>query len=137
MNRVFQDDVTLETGNCLQACIASLLNLDLKQVPSFKVLNPNKPVIPMLDFMSLRGYSVVQVRNLHDATKDTLCLAAVPSERYKVRGSEGWHVVVGRIDRRGRVVLLHDPNPDSTLKKGKKLDWIRLYFIFSGSRRIN
>lgn len=135
MKKVYQTDTSVELGNCVQACIASIMHLSLRQVPKFKSLNPDHPVYPMLEYLTSRGYSIVQVRpgGLYDVTTKTLCLAAVESKTHKGR----YHMIVGQTDEMGQVRVLHDPNKENGRKTGKVLTWIRLYFIFSGSQVIH
>lgn len=133
MKRVYQDDTTKELGNCLQACIASRLNLTLVQVPPFKAMNEANPMAPCREWLEERGYQIIEVNELFTGTMNTLCLAAVGGKA-KHGGHIGTpHVVVARIDRMGKVRLVHDPNKKSVRKIDKKIKWVRLYFIFQGS----
>lgn len=136
MKKVYQTDTTRETGNCLQACVASLLNMDMQTVPDFKYQNPHAPIFPMQKWLEGRGYSVVQTHKLYDGTKDTLCIVAVASKSSVYDG--GTHAVVGRIDKTGHIRLLHDPNPKNKQEgRGKRIkSYLMLYFIFMGSKRV-
>lgn len=84
----------------------------------------------MIEWLNEQGYSVVQVTEMRDATMNTICLAAVPS----VFNPGGYHMVVGRVNKNGKVCMLHDPNKKNKSKVGKKLKWVCLYFVFSGGR---
>ena len=129
MIQIYQTDFTNATGNCLAACVASLMNRELDSVPNFKAINQRDPVSVMTEWVRLRSYNVVAVRSLWDCTHGTLCIASIPSERHKGK----YHAVVARISRSGKPRLYHDPNPDSKLKKGRVLrNWNALYFLFLG-----
>ena len=59
MKQVWQD-ITGENGNCMQAAIASLLELELNEVPNFKAAG-KRALRNMIDFMRERGYSFVSL----------------------------------------------------------------------------
>lgn len=132
MIKIYQTDFTNDTGNCLSACVASLLDRSLEAVPNFKAINQKNPISVMIEWVRGYSYNVVSVQRLWDCTKGTLCIACVRSERYE-GGKYYAHAVIARIGRDGRPRLLHDPNPDSKRKVGKVLDeWNALYFIYQG-----
>lgn len=56
MHRITQTDTSPGTGNCLQAAVASLLDLDLDDVPHF-ILDPAWE-ISFMDFMEANGQPV-------------------------------------------------------------------------------
>lgn len=132
MKRIYQTDVTRDTGNCLQACVASMLRFStFDTVPHFKEMNKEQPTLAMKRWFVSQGYSVIETGPNADfhGTDNVMCIVAVKSDT-------GLHAVLGRTDGH-HIRLLHDPNPNSVRVRGKKIKkWIRAYFIFQGSRHI-
>lgn len=128
MKPVFQTVLNETKGNCLSAAIASLLELDIRDVPNFDVLNGDfiqrvnewleprglgwlRIIMPRQD----RGPGRVQVGRLpesgeefrhHPLPEGVLCLATGKSTR-----GEWCHSVVGRVTDGYNFELLHDPHP--------------------------
>ncbi len=59
MKPVWQN-ITGQNGNCMQAAIASLLEIELDAVPNFKVAG-KRALRDMIEFMKLNGYSFVRL----------------------------------------------------------------------------
>ncbi len=106
MKPVFQDKFyraeTGEDGNCFQAAVASLLGLELEQVPNFM---DDKPRFEerYIRFVAERGFSII-------------CL-----DFETARNLDAYYLALGRSDRAvGHVVvyrkgqLAHDPHPANT-----------------------
>lgn len=133
MKRVYQTDTSKERGNCVQACIASIFNLTLTQVPNFTNLNPKNNISEMIKWVVGEGYSIIILKDLYDGTSGTMCLATIRSKRHPT----AHHMVVGRLNFDGDVVLLHDPDTSGKNKIGQEIEWVKLYFIFRGSRYLH
>ena len=94
-----------EHGTCFRTCLASLLNLEEKQVPDFKEANLDPGVDKFLRQYGLR-YEEVPI-NLDDPTPLGLHLALGTSPR------GGQHAVVAENGK-----LLHDPHPQDGTGRG-------------------
>lgn len=93
---IFHDDPAGRPGNCLQAAVASLLELPLQDVPHFVALGPDW-LDCMVRFCQARGFA------LHTIPSDQYCAYGMAwglSER-GVRHAVCW--VDGR--------MAHDPHP--------------------------
>jgi hypothetical protein len=124
---VNQTKFTFEEGNCGEACVASILEIELSEVPKFN--DPSNPTNAtgycqrVRDFVSKFGYSYIDIRfddgnDPKEFLKDCWVIATGPSPR----AIEDWH--------RHAVVwyngeIVHDPHPDKT-----KLEKIEMYGIF-------
>ncbi len=53
-------NITGQNGNCMQAAIASLLEVELDTVPNFKTAG-KRALRDMIQFMKSRGYSFVRL----------------------------------------------------------------------------
>ena len=122
-----QTDLTFETGNCGEACIASILEIELSDIPSLQ--NPDDPsdghtyCRNLRNFLNQFGLSYIDVEmaNGHHATeffKDCWIIATGTSPR----ATEDWHkhAVVWKNGK-----IIHDPHPS---KKGLKK--IEMYGVF-------
>jgi len=127
MKPIIQTDTSFETGNCGEACLASILEIELSDIPPFH--NPDDPsdghyyCRKLRNFLNQFGLSYIDVemQDGHDPTdffKDCWIIAGGPSPR----GTEEWHrhAVVWR---NGKIV--HDPHPSNN-----GLEKIDLYGIF-------
>ena len=118
LSRVLQTDHTPESGNALQACVASLLRLPLCEVPNF-IAQPEGYWPAMLTHASSRGLSMMKVPlsegRLHFAScPGTLCILRGTSPR----GAHG-HVIVAEVAADGRSLEpVHDPHPDGGFLHG-------------------
>lgn len=128
VKRVYQTVMDEHKGNCLSAAIASVLELDIGEVPNFDVLNGDfidrvntwleprglgwvRIIMPRQD----RGPDRIQVGRLpesgdefvhHKLPEGIICLATGKSPR-----GEWCHSVVGRMVGGYNFELLHDPHP--------------------------
>lgn len=117
MKPVFQDKFyepgvpsNMQRGNCWTAAIASLLELDLHEVPNFVQIDVDGGkdwFLHTLSFIGDLGFDLYRVWTGHQAQPE-------PDEFYMVtgvspRGNGLYHVV---IFQNGEMV--HDPHPDGT-----------------------
>lgn len=115
MNKIYQTIVDKEMGNCMQATVASLFELELDEVPHF-LLDENEGVFGMLKFFMKRGFDPCYINRGNydtdfmkkiarfDGGVNGCFYGVVPSQTY----DEVTHAVV--IDSDLNVV--HDPNPN-------------------------
>ena len=127
MKPVMQTDFTLTTGNCGEACVASILEIELSSIP--KLYNPNDLMDGhtycknLRKFLSGFGLSYIDLdmgkgHNPKEFFKDCWIIAIGPSPRSTKACHK--HAVVWR---NGDVV--HDPCPDN-----RGLEKIEMYGIF-------
>lgn len=115
MHKIHQTIVDKGNGNCLQAAIASLFNLQLEQVPHF-IEYGNEWYPMMAQFYDLKGYEI-GILGMHGTciNEARKCLhfdggvngyfaASVPSQVYK----DVTHAVIIDMD----LNIVHDPNPN-------------------------
>lgn len=131
---VFQTDLSNETGDCLQACVASILNLPLDEVPAFKRINALDPVTVAAVWLEDLEYKVIVTNadSLRYATAtgaDTL-IVSVPSKQHEGK----WHAVVAQIKWNvqyafPQFILIHDPNPETTRIVGNYLSEVKLAIL--------
>ena len=127
MKPVTQTDVTFETGNCGEACVASILEIELAEIPMLH--NPDNGQDAhtycknLRDFLADFGLSYIDVSMAEgydpkDFFKDCWVIATGPSPR----GTEEWHkhAVVWKNGK-----IIHDPHPS-----GDGLKEIDMYGIF-------
>ena len=127
MKPIMQTDLTFETGNCGEACVASILEIELSDIPSLH--NPDDPsdgnfyCKNLRNFLDKFGLSYIDLRVLdeHDPAdflKDCWIIATGPSPR----GTKDWHrhAVVWRNGK-----IIHDPHPNN-----EGLKEIEMYGIF-------
>lgn len=137
MKKVDQTKFEKGEGNCMQAAIASLLELDLKDVPNFIKYHGKKNTSPedeMWKFMNKHGYdmndidikigdkpvSALDVTEI-DGGVNGFFYAVVPSQTHPKTN----HAVI--IDKELNIV--HDPNPSRLALKLKSDDIIHFYTV--------
>ncbi len=105
MNKVFQ---SLGKGNCLQACVASVLERPLDSVPDFDVPGWFKF---LCDWCGDQGIGVVYMNESHPISMKNI----TPILIYEIAESTDRHAVVGKIvwdsETLWRTEVVHDPNP--------------------------
>jgi len=133
MKKIFQTIVDKNHGNCMQAVVASLFDLELNQVPNF--IESDSWFIDMMNFFKKQGYSDICpiYKNRHD---DKLFLkkvakfdkgvngyfyASVPSQTYE----DITHAVV--VDE--NLNIIHDPNPNQMALKLNPEDIISIIVV--------
>ena len=116
MKKVFQTIVDKDHGNCMQAVIASLLELTLDKVPNF--IEEAHAHVTLYQFMRERGYEVCTImsKKRSDATEflrkiakfdggiNGYLYASIPSQTFE----NTTHAVVVDLD----LNIVHDPNPN-------------------------
>ena len=119
-----------ELGNCLPACIATLLSIPLAQVPHFHAIHPRDPVAAeksVDDFLRAREMRRVRI-GWNDAVPSIaagLC-GIVSGKSPRLEGC--LHAVVGRVTRDGWE-MLHDPHPSRVGIVGEPSEF---EFLFHG-----
>ncbi len=110
MTPVHQTNFTASRGNALQACVASIFDTSLADVPNF--IEAPDYAAAINAWLESRGLAFLKVAltsgKLQFAVDHALCILAGPSPR----GSHK-HAVVART-RGMDFELAHDPHPDGT-----------------------
>lgn len=122
MKKVYQTTVDKGKGNCMQAAIASLLELSLDEVPNFIEFDGKEKTsssLELMKFLKEKGYDYCYINRREDHGHGTEFLkkvakfdggisgflyASVPSQTFKGVG----HAVVIDLD----LNVVHDPNPN-------------------------
>ncbi len=124
---IMQTDLTFETGNCGEACIASILELELSDILIFG--NPDNPedgkfyCKSIRNFLNKFGYSYIDIEMSKeydpiDFLKDCWVIATGKSPRATKK--EQRHAVVWKNGE-----IIHDPHPS-----GDGLKEIEMYGVF-------
>ena len=95
---IFINDPQGRVGNCLQACIASICEMELHEVPHFAALPDESWFETMCNWLYERGYAFEDYDTVHDTDKYMLAIGPSP------RGT--FHAVVYKDGQ-----LVHDPHP--------------------------
>lgn len=131
-------------GDCMSACIASILEIDLGRVPQFtRLINDgyyDRDECPYLGFqdhmgkwLNTEGFGALHFRKngrglwrpFMPGMEGQFVIVGGPSERC----ADG-HSVVGKVsDMFGGVDLIHDPHPDGTFLSGQPDELIFLVRI--------
>ena len=106
MNPIYQTIFTVPGGNCLQACLASILNLPLESVPHFANIENDDWWIQCQDWC--RQFGIYPIYIPADGVKDPYFLKGYHLITGETSAGHS-HVVVG-CD--GKVV--HNPIPEGT-----------------------
>jgi len=123
MKPVYQKVIEQGKGDCWRACIASILELDIDEVPNFVGDSDHTKGITAdtlcRDWLKERGLYIVELLLWNDKPWDlsinfwyiggAYCIASVPSQRFK----HGTHAVVGQfvtIKGSTEFKIVHDPN---------------------------
>lgn len=138
---VFQDVFTPGYGNCMAACVASILELPLQDVPNFRAQEEDDPQHRSLtwhlqQFLAPRGmcYVAMDVADVKLIWQclTTYCIFVVPSQR----NPGGLHAVVGfweEISYDSSVYrIVHDPRRDNAPYNPQ--DVIRCGFFINNGR---
>lgn len=126
LSKVHQTDFTPEKGNALQACVASIFNLHLTDVPNF-IADRDGYWQAMLKHASRLGLGLIKVPLRNGAlpfvtSPGTHCILRGTSPR----GSHG-HVIVAKVGFDGlSLAPVHDPHPDGTFLEGAP-EWCAIY----------
>jgi len=114
MKKVYQTIVDKDHGNCMQAVVASLFELELDEVPNFIELGDNW-MITMMKFFEDRGYDICTIYKQRHDTEELKRIAkfdgGINGYFYGVVNSKlfegGTHAVVIDSD----LNIVHDVNP--------------------------
>lgn len=138
MTPVLQDNLEDHRGNCLAACVASVLDIPLEQVPNFRLDADKRDMFDTLvDWLKEEhGKNIVGLRfyrgdgPLEENTVDRIINSAFVngrqhyvilnglSPRRTASGEKKYHSVVARSSGWGFEVV-HDPHPDGTGLEGE------------------
>ena len=121
-SRVRQTDFTPSRGNALQACVASLLNMPLDQVPNFVTLPDYEQGIR--EFLKDTPFSSSKrpISELYMNDDNMLCILRGKSPR----GDFG-HVVIARVVN-ADFEMVHDPHPDDTFLENYVNGWFMTFY---------
>lgn len=127
---MLQDDVSPSSGNALQACVASILEMELATVPNF--IKQTDYLDALNAFLAARGLCFLKVDlaaagALPFKTGPTLCVAAGPSPRGDFK-----HAVVARVEG-VQVVPVHDPHPQGGMLAGPAV-WAGFFVALEPAR---
>jgi hypothetical protein len=100
-----------QRGNCFAACIASILELEVSEVPAFEDLSSN-PFIPAKRWLNERGLNFEHSAAAYPPPGYAVAVGASP------RNPDIQHAVVTLAGK-----IVHDPHPD-----GRGLAEISRYF---------
>lgn len=119
MKPVFQTEIGGGRGNCVSACVASILELSIEGVPNFRLLsdNPEQVWIEMQSWLSKRGLCAIrfpaELDKIWTIPTGTHCILTGNSPNF----DNLLHAVVGYVkDKEWKIV--HDPNPSQLGLKG-------------------
>jgi len=132
VNKTYQTSVDQNKGDCLRACIASILELDINQVPNFVMYNEvdfSRMLFHFLLFFGITFNTIATYKiNKYGCFGDRY-IAIVKSKTFK----ELNHAVI--IDKNFNVI--HDPNPNKnyTGKTITKDEFIGYYLMQNISDR--
>lgn len=94
------------SGDCLRACVASILELPLEEVPHFVEEHQNG-ILAMHDWLFTRGIDCLALKGHYDVSTHVIFTGLSP------RSTHGRHAVVGLAGE-----IVHDPHPDRTGLRG-------------------
>jgi len=115
MKPVFQEIIDPNKGDCFSACLASILECNLADIPKFAQRDGDLSKVN--DWLTERGLAMVSFklplrRNFAFGvmTSKTYAIAGYKSPTFK----NSVHAVVVEIERGGsRITVAHDPNPNT------------------------
>lgn len=111
-----------QQGNCMAACVASLLELSLEDVPDFR---PDTWWLTLVEWLRARGLDAFYVEIPHERAREVQPSAYVSPGTYYIGGgltARGTgHVCVYFADR-----MVHDPLPG-----GRGLDLVDSYLFIA------
>jgi hypothetical protein len=122
---VWQSETELGRGDCLAACVASILELPIEAVPNFRLMPDQWGALQ--DWLGGRGLFAVRVVAEPECVypvPDVDCILVGDSPRNPVL-----HAVVGRASGR-EWAMTHDPHPDGTGIAGRPV-WLTFFGIKS------
>lgn len=129
MRPVYQEITTADEGDCLSACLATLLEIELSEVPKFRRDHGPREMMAAARAWLVENYCLSLVRvDLKRLAFESLGVApgqlCIAGGRSPEPGGL-YHAVTGRIGADG-FELLHDPHPAG---RGIDGDPMALYFL--------
>lgn len=120
MTPVVQTETELGRGNCLAACVASLLNLNISDVPNFRLFDDQWGKLQ--EWLGARGMVAIRFPASTEIVMmpPTHCILTGNSPRNPVL-----HAVIGKWIY-GDLEIVHDPHPDGTGLDGSP-KWITFF----------
>lgn len=109
MIKVYQTTFGEGEGNCLQACIASILELRLDQVPHFAKMYGDNWLSEFAEWLRHLCLSAITIKGFEPKTSTDLLNSSSLEDCYVIVGGEGWSEGVGHsvVYKGGEMV--HDP----------------------------
>ena len=122
-------------GNCLAACVASILELSIEEVPNFREA-PHAETT-MKEWLAERGYSVFRYTVLSpeeltttffDTGRGVYVILGGDGPRKNADGRTKQHAVVGVAAGYG-IKIVHDPHPSRAglIDKGHRFVWLLVH----------
>lgn len=115
-------------GDCMRACLASILDLPREQVPHFAQLDAEGKGHfweMVAEFVRECGYSIVTVRGQYVWSQDDIFhIIGGPSPRFV----GGFHAIVGRNGQ-----PFHDPHPSRAGLAGDPSEWKFDFLVLKGN----
>lgn len=109
MIKVDQTKFVAGEGNCFPACIASILEVPLEEIPEVDESLKWGWMKPFNDYLAEKGLAFIDVclqqHKLYEPPVGVLCILSGPSPRFDCD-----HSVVGRTQKDG-LYMVHDPHP--------------------------
>jgi hypothetical protein len=147
MKPAYQEHIHAGEGDCFSACLASILEIPLSEVPKFRKENPYPNDMMKAARLWLAenfGLSIVTIQMEKELLtgEDLRLIGATPRTPVLAGGQspniEGvQHCVVGEIDEHGmNFVMTHDPNPSGKGILGRPMH-LYLFVPLSVPKRIN
>ncbi len=120
---VYQTKFTTKDGDCMSACLASILECDLSDIPNFTEKRSDEMNMwaAMREWLGIIGYALVIVSTdtfmVIPSGRELFAIAGVPSQKL-----EGDHSVVVKISSKRPmhrlIEIAHDPNPNNKPYRG-------------------
>jgi hypothetical protein len=128
MHPVMQNETEPGRGDCVAACVASVLEIPLAEVPNFRLASaPWTALQEWLAGRNLFAIKVVADRMLFHPMPMTFCILTGRSPRRDIG-----HAVVGQQTECDWHVV-HDPHPDRSGLKGEP-EWVIFFGVLQPER---
>lgn len=115
MKPIYQNKFGLGKGNCLQACVASVLELDLNDVPDFNE-SETKWFNYLVEWAKSKNIGVIYLPV--DLNPSPILAIKNCILTYKIKNHVEEHAVIGEVDLiyseniwKWNIFISHDPNP--------------------------
>lgn len=127
VSKVYQTDFTFSKGNALQACVASIFNKKLEEVPNFIESKPSY-IEGINNWLVENGYKLKFQKILVDEGQELefndLAVSFILVTGKSPRGDHK-HVIVGEQNDK-KINYLHDVHPDESMIEGSVI-WIGIF----------